>query len=134
VVFFYYELAWQGGRFRVGPEGVLGLGLIVVYCYCYFLCKVGGFGFVYKGVLWLMLGHLYSDFVFQGRRLRVVYPGVLGLGLMLVYFHHEFALQGRRFKVAHQGLFGQGLMLVCCYYVLFCKVGGLGLSTREYQV
>jgi hypothetical protein len=35
----------------------------------------------------------------QGRRFRVVYKGVLGLGLMLVHLYYDFALQGRRFMV-----------------------------------
>jgi hypothetical protein len=53
-----YEFVWQGGRFRVVPKGVLGLGLIVVY--------------------------LYYEFAWQGERFRIGPKGVLGLGLIVV--------------------------------------------------
>jgi hypothetical protein len=72
----------------------------------------------------------------QGRRLRVVYTGVLGLGLMLVVYkgvlglglmlvhlYYEFALQGRRFRVVHQGVLGLGLMLVHLYYHVVLQGG-----------
>jgi hypothetical protein len=40
--------------------------------------------------------HVYSEFAFQGTRLRVGQRGVLGLGLILVYVYYEFAFQSTR--------------------------------------
>jgi hypothetical protein len=36
--------------------------------------------------------YCYSDFVLQGRRFRVVYKGVLGLGLLMAYLLLRFFL------------------------------------------
>jgi hypothetical protein len=64
--------------------------------------------------------HLYHDFVLQGRRLGVVYKGVLGLGLMMVHFHDDAALQGRRFKAVYKGVLG--LRLIVVYFDFVMKV------------
>jgi hypothetical protein len=39
--------------------------------------------------------YVYYDFALQGRRFRVVYKGVLGLGLIIVHLYYDFALQSR---------------------------------------
>jgi hypothetical protein len=44
--------------------------------------------------------YVFYDFALQGRRLRVVYKGVLGLGLIMVYLYFDVALHGRRLRVA----------------------------------
>jgi hypothetical protein len=42
--------------------------------------------------------HLYYDVALQGKRFRVVYRGVLGLGLIMGHLYYDFALQRRRFR------------------------------------
>jgi hypothetical protein len=52
--------------------------------------------------------YLYYEFALQGRMFRVVYKGVLGLGLIMVYLYYECAWQGRRFRVVQKGVLGLG--------------------------
>jgi hypothetical protein len=47
----------------------------------------------------LIVEHLYYNFALQSRMLRVVYKGLLGLGLIMVYLYYDVALQGMRFRV-----------------------------------
>jgi hypothetical protein len=73
------------------------------------LCKVGGLG--YQGVLGLglMLVYFYYEFVLQGMRFRVLDKGVLGLGLIVVYLYFEFALPIERLRVVYGGVLELGL-------------------------
>jgi hypothetical protein len=103
-VYVYYDFALQGRRFRDIYTGVLGLGLITV--------------------------HVYDDFELQGVRLRVVKKGVLGLGLTMVHLYYDFVLQGMSFRVILTT--STRFRIDMCIMSLLCRVGGLGLFTREY--
>jgi hypothetical protein len=43
--------------------------------------------------------HLYHDYILQGKRFKVVYRGVLVLGLIMMHVYYDFALPSRRFRV-----------------------------------
>jgi hypothetical protein len=43
--------------------------------------------------------YVYYEFALQGRRLRVVYTGVLGLGLLVAHLYYDFVWQGMRLRV-----------------------------------
>jgi hypothetical protein len=42
---------------------------------------------------------VYYEFALQGRRFRVVYKGVLGLGWIMLYLYYDVALTGMRLRV-----------------------------------
>jgi hypothetical protein len=43
--------------------------------------------------------YVYDEFALQARRFRVVYKGVLGLGLITMYCYYDVAVPGMTFRV-----------------------------------
>jgi hypothetical protein len=50
--------------------------------------------------------YLYYEFALQGKRFKIIYKGVLGLGLIMMHVYYDFALPGMRFKVVNKGVLG----------------------------